>query len=62
MGVAGYGYNRPLTSKEDEYGRATNRRVEIILLNNRYLEDELNLNVKTSEGSEAAPAEGASGP
>jgi chemotaxis protein MotB len=53
VGVAGYGYNRPLSEKDDVYSQASNRRVEIILLNNRYLDDELNLN--REEGVKASP-------
>ncbi|MEK6706922.1 MAG: flagellar motor protein MotB [Bdellovibrionota bacterium] len=36
VGVAGYSHYRPLSSRNDEWGRARNRRVEIVILNNRY--------------------------
>jgi chemotaxis protein MotB len=36
IGVAGYSHYRPLTESTQEWGRATNRRVEVIVLNNLY--------------------------
>ena len=36
IGVAGYSHYRPLSQGKDALSRAKNRRVEIILLNNRY--------------------------
>lgn len=36
IGVAGYSHYRPLSERTDEWGRAKNRRVEIIILNNSY--------------------------
>lgn len=36
VGVAGYSYYRPLKKGDREWVRATNRRVEIIILNNEY--------------------------
>lgn len=36
IGVAGYAHYRPLSEKTDEWSRAKNRRVEIIILNNEY--------------------------
>lgn len=36
LGVAGYSHYRPLSADLGEYGRASNRRVEIIILNNSY--------------------------
>ncbi len=34
--VAAYGHFRPLASGDDEWSRAKNRRIEILILNNRY--------------------------
>ncbi len=36
IGIAGYGHYRPLSDGTDEWSRAKNRRVEIIILNDRY--------------------------
>ena len=36
VGVAGYGHYRPLSDSTTEAGRGRNRRVEIIILNNKY--------------------------
>jgi chemotaxis protein MotB len=36
LGIAGFAHHRPLSESGDEWGRATNRRVEIIILNNQY--------------------------
>ncbi len=36
VGVAGYSHYRPLTDSKTEWGKASNRRVEIIVLNNIY--------------------------
>jgi chemotaxis protein MotB len=36
IGVAGYSHHRPLGDTRQELGRAMNRRVEIIILNNQY--------------------------
>ena len=36
LGIAGYSHHRPLSADLGEYGRASNRRVEIIILNNLY--------------------------
>ena len=36
VGIAGYSHFRPLSQSDHEWGRATNRRVEIIILNNLY--------------------------
>ncbi|MGZ3698211.1 MAG: OmpA/MotB family protein [Bdellovibrionota bacterium] len=36
LGVAGYSHYRPLSESDDEWGKAKNRRVEIIILNNQY--------------------------
>ncbi|MBI2711710.1 MAG: flagellar motor protein MotB [Bdellovibrio sp.] len=36
IGVAGYSSFHPLTQKKDAYSRSKNRRVEVIVLNNRY--------------------------
>jgi chemotaxis protein MotB len=36
LGAAGYAHYRPLSETGDEWGRAKNRRVEIIILNNQY--------------------------
>ncbi len=36
IGVAGYGFYRPLAKGSDPWKRAKNRRVEIIILNNKY--------------------------
>jgi chemotaxis protein MotB len=40
IGVAGYGHYRPLADSKGVYDTAANRRVEIIVLNNRYEEEE----------------------
>ncbi|HAR43240.1 MAG TPA: hypothetical protein DCS07_11535 [Bdellovibrionales bacterium] len=37
VGVAGYSYFRPLSSGKDEFSKAKNRRIEIVVLNNQYL-------------------------
>jgi chemotaxis protein MotB len=36
LGIAGYGHFRPLNKSSNEWERAKNRRVEIIVLNNLY--------------------------
>lgn len=36
FGVAGYSHFRPLSTQTHEWGQATNRRIEIIILNNQY--------------------------
>jgi chemotaxis protein MotB len=36
VGVAGYSHFRKLTNRKDEWSKGSNRRVEIIVLNNRY--------------------------
>ncbi|OFZ81202.1 MAG: hypothetical protein A2583_05315 [Bdellovibrionales bacterium RIFOXYD1_FULL_53_11] len=36
IGIAGYSHHRPLTDNANEWGRAANRRVEIIILNSLY--------------------------
>jgi chemotaxis protein MotB len=36
LGIAGYGHYRPLSGNSSEWGKASNRRVEIIILNNEY--------------------------
>lgn len=36
IGIAGYSHYRPLSEKKDEYARARNRRIEIIVLNSSY--------------------------
>jgi chemotaxis protein MotB len=40
LGAAGYGHYRPISEGRDEWGRAKNRRVEIIILNNQYESDQ----------------------
>jgi len=37
VGVAGYAHFRPVASGKDEFSRAKNRRIEIVVLNNQYL-------------------------
>lgn len=36
IGIAGYSHHRPLTDKTDEWNRAKNRRIEIIVQNNSF--------------------------
>lgn len=36
LGAAGYSHYRPLSTAADEWSRAKNRRIEIIILNNQY--------------------------
>lgn len=38
LAVAGYGHFRPISEGKDEWSRAKNRRIEIIILNNRFEE------------------------
>jgi flagellar motor protein MotB len=36
VGIAAYAHYRPLTERREDLARGKNRRVEVIILNNRY--------------------------
>jgi chemotaxis protein MotB len=38
LSAAGMGHYRPISEKQDEWGRSKNRRIEVIILNNVYKE------------------------